>query len=144
MYFGSFAQSILDNTALLDARRIPSLDRCPLGPGASYGTGQPLDRAWTFGKRPVSREHLGLSMSEANGRGKIETATLDALSGIINDLSRFAGDMVFFTSAECSFFRIGAGLYHRLQHYAAEEEFQIYLNYYACRSARFLGLRTGS
>ena len=107
MYFGSFAQSILDNIALLDASYTLA-DRCPLGSGASYGTGLPLDRAWTSEALGFTRAP-GLSMSEANGRGKIETATLDALSGIINDLSRFAGDMVFFTSAECSFFRIGAG-----------------------------------
>jgi argininosuccinate lyase len=79
-----------------------------LGSGASYGSGLPLNRERSAELLGFGRP-IGIAMRDANSRGKVETAALDAIGSLINDASRFAADMVFFTSAEAGFFVIGAG-----------------------------------
>ena len=107
MFFASHAQGLVDDLLLLDAA-YNLADRCPLGSGASYGVGLPLDREMTrlslgFGRPPAA------AMAEQNGRGKIEAATLQAAGAIMLDLSRLAADIVFFVSQECGFFSLAPG-----------------------------------
>ena len=139
-FFAAHAQALIDDLILIDAAwRLA--DRCPLGSGASYGVGLPLDRE-------RSAELLGfaaagpVAMADANSRGKVECATLDALGAVVGDLSRFAADLVFFTTAECGFFRIGAGFTTGSSIMPQKKNLDLF-ELLRGRSARFLGLRTG-
>ena len=63
------------------------------------------------------QQPIGIAMRDANSR-RVRTSALDAHGATINDISRFAADMVFFTSAEAGFFAIGAGFYRIVDHAA--------------------------
>ena len=106
-FFGAHAQALLDNLMLLEGP-LHLADASPLGSGASYGSGLPLNRERTAELLGFNRP-VGIAMRDANSRGKVECAALDAIGAFINDASRFAADMVFYTSAEAGFFVIGAG-----------------------------------
>ncbi len=107
MFFGSHAQALVDDLALLESAWTLT-GRCPLGSGAGYGVSLPLDRSLTASLLGFS-EPSGLAMADANGRGKVETACLDACSAVMGDLSRLSADLLFFTTSECGFFTIGQG-----------------------------------
>ena len=72
MFFGAHAQALIDNLFLIDAA-FRLADACPLGSGASYGVGLPLDRAFAASLLGFSRSG-GIAMADANSRGKVETA----------------------------------------------------------------------
>ena len=76
MFFGAHAQALLDDLALFEAAWALA-DRNPLGSGASYGVGLPLDRALTTTLLGFAKGG-GIAMADQNGRGKVETAVLDA------------------------------------------------------------------
>lgn len=140
MYFASHAQALLDNFYALEAA-YRLADSCPLGSGASYGVGLPLDRALT-------QQLLGFergcypAMADANARGKVECAAVDALGAMMNDYSRFAADMVFFTTSECGFFSIGAGFTTGSSIMPQKKNLDLF-ELLRGRCARFLGVRTG-
>jgi argininosuccinate lyase len=140
MFFGAHAQALVDDLILLDAA-FRLCDSCPLGSGASYGVGLPLDRAYSAALLGFSRPP-GISMADANARGKVETACLDALGACLTDLSRLAGDVVFFTSAECGFFTIGAGFTTGSSIMPQKRNPDLF-ELLRARAARVLGLRTG-
>ena len=139
-FFGAHAGALLDNLILLDAAH-RLIDVNPLGSGASYGVGLPLDRACTASLLGFDRPG-NIAMQDANSRGKAETAVLDALGAIVGDLSRFAADLVFFTSAECGFFTIGAGFTTGSSIMPQKKNLDLF-ELLRGRAARFLGLRTG-
>jgi argininosuccinate lyase len=140
MFFGAHAQALVDDLILLEgAFRL--CDSCPLGSGASYGVGLPLDRAYSAALLGFSRPP-GISLADANARGKVETACLDALGAALTDLSRLAGDVVFFTSAECGFFTIGAGFTTGSSIMPQKRNPDLF-ELLRARAARVLGLRTG-
>src|SRR4051812_44929643 len=139
MFFGAHAQALADDLALAEAAWTLA-DACPLGSGASYGVGLPLDRALTakllgFGAAP------GIAMADANARGKVETACLDAAGAIVGDLSRFAADLVFFTTAECGFFTVGTGFTTGSSIMPQKKNLDLF-ELARGRASRFLGLRT--
>jgi argininosuccinate lyase len=140
MFFAAHAQALLDDLILVDAAYQLS-DSCPLGSGASYGVGLPLDRSYSALLLGFAR-HSGVAMADANSRGKCECATLDALGAIVNDLSRFAADMVFFTTGECGFFTIGQGFTTGSSIMPQKRNPDLF-ELMRGRAARFLGLRTG-
>ncbi len=138
-FFGAHAQALVDDLILLDAvYRLA--DRNPLGSGASYGVGLPLDRTMTAQLLGFA-EAGGIAMADANGRGKVETACLDAAGAMVGDLSRFAADLVFFTSAECGFFTIGAGFTTGSSIMPQKKNLDLF-ELLRGRASRFLGLRT--
>jgi argininosuccinate lyase len=140
MFFAAHAQLILDDLVLFDAAwRLA--DRCPLGSGASYGVGLPLDRALTARELGFARGG-GVAMADANGRGKVETAVLDACGAVLGDLSRLAADLVFFTSQECGFFAVGKGFTTGSSIMPQKKNLDLF-ELLRGRTARFLGLRTG-
>lgn len=101
-YFASYAESLLDD-ADLTRSIISHLDKNPLGSAAGFGTGILLDRSFTareLGFKDVQVNTLYVQ----NSRGKFESAYLEALSQIMMSLSRFANDMLFFTTKELNFF----------------------------------------
>ena len=140
MFFGAHAQSLVDDGILLDAA-FAFADASPLGSGASYGVGLPLDRALTGKLLGFSRTG-GIAMADANGRGKVETAILDAGGAVIGDLSRFAADMIFFTTGEAGFFTIGEGFTTGSSIMPQKKNLDLF-ELLRGRAARYLGLRTG-
>lgn len=81
-------------------------------------------------------------MADSNSRGKSESVVLDALSGIMLDLSRFAADMVFFTTSECGFFTIEKGYTTGSSIMPQKKNWDLF-ELIRGRTARYLGLRTG-
>ncbi len=140
LFFASHAAALLDNCILLDAAW-QLCDRCPLGSGASYGVGLPLNREHSAQLLGFTRP-TAPAMTDANSRGKIDTAVIDAAGALINDLSRFAADMVFFTSAECGFFTIGAGFTTGSSIMPQKKNLDLF-ELLRGRASRFLGVRTG-
>jgi argininosuccinate lyase len=138
-FFGAHAQALADDLVLVDAV-FRLADRNPLGSGASYGVGLPLDRAMTAQLLGFA-DAGGIAMADANGRGKVESACLDAAGALVTDLSRFAADMVFFTTAECGFFTIGAGFTTGSSIMPQKKNLDLF-ELLRGRAARFLGLRT--
>ncbi len=139
-FFGAYAQALIDDLILVDAAwRLA--DACPLGSGASYGVGLPLDRAQTATLLGFAKGGR-IAMADANSRGKVETAVLDACGAMLNDLSRLAADLVFFTSQECGFFRVGKGFTTGSSIMPQKKNLDLF-ELLRGRTARFLGLRTG-
>lgn len=104
MWAGSFAESLLDDLRLLKSAYLHN-DQSPLGSGAAYGVSLAIDRTYTA-------KLLGFANVQNNSlyaqvvRGKSEAVALHALAQIMLTLSRFAGDMLLFTTAEFDFFTV--------------------------------------
>jgi argininosuccinate lyase len=140
LFFAAHAQALLDDLMVVEAA-YRLADACPLGSGASYGVGLPLDREYAAKLLGFAR-FGGVAMADANSRGKTETVCLDAAGAIVGDLSRLAADLVFFTTAECGFFRIGKGFTTGSSIMPQKRNLDLF-ELLRGRSARFLGLRTG-
>jgi len=140
MFFAAHAQALLDDLILIEAAW-QLADACPLGFGASYGVGLPLDRAYSAQLLGFARWG-GVALADANSRGKTECSMLDALGAVVGDLSRWAADLVFFTSQECGFFKLGAGFTTGSSIMPQKRNPDLF-ELLRGRAARFLGLRTG-
>lgn len=107
-YFISFLESLLDDLEFNDLVSV-HLDKNPLGSAAGFGVSIPLDRQYTtkelkFGKLQIN------SLYCQNSRGKFESIYLESLMQIMLTLSKFAIDMLFFTSYECRYFEVDDSL----------------------------------
>src|SRR5205085_2054468 len=104
LWAASFAESLLDDEQLL-ATAYTLNDQSPLGSAAGYGVPLSIDRQ-------LSADLLGFSRVQnnviyvQNSRGKIEAAIVQALSQIMLDLSKFAQDVLLFTTTEYGFFQV--------------------------------------
>jgi argininosuccinate lyase len=140
MFFGAHAQGLLDDLVLIEAA-FRYIDSCPLGSGASYGVGLPLDREYVARQLGFARWG-GIALADANSRGKAESAVLDAVGSAVADLNRFAADLVFFTSQEAGFFKIGKGFTTGSSIMPQKRNPDLF-ELIRARSARFAGLRSG-
>lgn len=108
LWASSYAEALADDLRLLLG--VYDLnDQSPLGSAAGYGVPLDIDReavARVLGFSRLQRNTLYCQ----NSRGKFEAAILHALSQIMLDLSRFAADLLLFTTAEFGFFRIAPEL----------------------------------
>ncbi len=100
----SFAESLSDDAGFLTSI-FSHLNQNPLGSAAGFGVSIPLDRKFTA-------KELGFSKIQNNSlycqssRGKFESLYMEGLVQIMLTLSKFAGDMLLFTSREFNFFDI--------------------------------------
>lgn len=104
MWTGSFAESLLDDLKLLKAACELS-DQSPLGSGAAYGVSLPVDRELTaklLGFKKVQNNSLCCQAS----RPKIQLAIMQSLVQVMLTLSRFASDLLLFTTSEFNFFAV--------------------------------------
>jgi len=104
MWAGSFAESLIDDLELLKSAYIHN-DQSPLGSGAAYGVSLPIDRDLTsklLGFAKVQNNSLYAQVS----RGKSHLSVMQALTQIMLTLSRFAQDLLIFTTAEFNFFSV--------------------------------------
>ena len=104
LWAASFAEALLDDLLMLESA-FALTDQSPLGSAAAYGAPLPLDRALTaklLGFSAISRNTL----TAANSRGKFEAAVTQCLALIMVDLSKFAQDLLLFTTKEFDFMSV--------------------------------------
>ena len=97
-----FAAEIRDDAAGLETvlRRI---DRNPLGSAAGYGTpGLPVDREATRARLGFASVHEPVTAVQLS-RGKAEAQLLFELTLLLQDLGRFAADVLLFSTGEFGF-----------------------------------------
>jgi argininosuccinate lyase len=100
-----FAEEIRDDAnSLLKVRK--RLEKCPLGSAAGYGTpGISIDRVMTCRKLGFAMPHDPVTAVQLS-RGKAEAQLLFELSLLMQDLGRFAADVLLFYSKEFGFIGI--------------------------------------
>ncbi len=103
LWAASYAEALLDDLVALDAAYTLN-DQSPLGSAAAYGVPLPLDRAYVADLLGFARAHHN-TLTAANARGKFEMVTIQALTLVMLDLSKFAQDVLLFTTSEFAFFR---------------------------------------
>lgn len=108
MWMGSFAESLLDDYKILQTTYELN-DQCPLGAGASYGVSLPIDRELTAKYLGFSKV-LNNSLYAVSSRSKSHTVVMQALVQVMLTLSRFAQDMLLFTTSEFNFFSVNEKL----------------------------------
>jgi argininosuccinate lyase len=98
------AESLLDDCVqLMNAYGLN--DQCPLGSAASYGVPLPIDRQLTSDLLGFSRPTHNVLYAN-NGRGKMESIVLGAMSQVMLTLSRLAQDFMIFTMPEFDYFKL--------------------------------------
>lgn len=108
LWQASYAEALLDDLQALEAAYALN-DQSPLGSAAAYGVPLPLDREYVARLLGFADVHHN-TLTAANARGKIEAATISALSLVMLDLSKWAQDVLLFTTSEYSFFTVPAEL----------------------------------
>ncbi|MDX1630265.1 MAG: argininosuccinate lyase [Thermoanaerobaculia bacterium] len=104
--FAAHAEGLLDGLSWL-ARAFRHLDRSPLGSASGYGVALPLDRERVADLLAFSEVQVN-TLAVQNDRGKTEMLVLSAVLGPVVDLSRLAGDLIWFSSDELGFLKLGA------------------------------------
>ena len=102
LWAAGYAEALLDDLISLQAAYTLN-DQNPLGSAAAYGVPLPLDRGYVAELLGFSRLHHN-TLTAANARGKIEAATIQALSLMMLDLGKWAQDVLLFTTSEYGFF----------------------------------------
>ena len=104
LWAASFAESLLDDEQLL-AAAYQLNDQSPLGSAAGYGVPLAIDRQYVADLLGFAKVQNNVIYVQ-NGRGKIEAAIVQALAQIMLDLSKFAQDVLLFTTMEYGFFQL--------------------------------------
>jgi len=103
-YACGILESLLDDIDFLDYSA-EHINKNPLGSAAGFGVGLLLDRELTTREMRFHKIQIN-SLYCQNSRGKFESIYLESLSQIMLTLSRFATDLLLFTSQEFNFFSI--------------------------------------
>lgn len=104
-WYGSFAESLMDDIRILTAINNQLIDQNPLGSGAGFGS--PFD----FDRDKLSKE-LGFERTQKNviycqnSRGKIEGMAVEACCQLMLTLNKLATDWLLYTTQEYDFFTI--------------------------------------
>ncbi len=104
MWASAFAVGLLDSLTMLKSAYQLN-DQSPLGSAAGYGVPLKLDRKLTADLLGFAEVQMN-PMACQNSRGKIEAATLAALTTILFDINKFASDVLLFTTSEFNFFQV--------------------------------------
>lgn len=104
MWMAGFAESISDDIAALELAYAIN-DKSPLGSAAGYGVPLILDRQYTAELLGFSKVQISPIYCQ-NSRGKIEATILSSLNSALLTINKFASDILFFTTSECSYFDV--------------------------------------
>ncbi len=101
LWFGAYAESLVDDMEQLTAA-YKIADKNPLGSGAGYGSGFPLDRELTthllgFGEMNYNAVYAQMT------RGKTEKATLTAIASIAATLSKLSYDICLYITQQLGY-----------------------------------------
>lgn len=106
LWAGGFAAEVRDDSQGLKAV-LGRVDKNPLGSAAGYGTpGLDLDREATRAELGFASIHEPVSAVQLS-RGKAEAQLLFEITLLMQDLGRFAADVVLFGTYEFGFLRLG-------------------------------------
>ncbi len=108
MWLGSFAESLIDDMESMKSAFILT-DQSPLGTGACYGVSLPIDRELTASLLGFAKVQNNALYSQP-GRYKFQLAIMHSLTQTMLTLSRFAQDMLLFTTSEFGYFTIDQSL----------------------------------
>ncbi len=108
MWAGALSDALKDDRVLLRAAR-KLVDQSPLGTGAGYGVPLEIDRKYTAERLGFSRVQKNPVYAQ-NSRGKFESTILHALTQIMANLNKFAGDLILFSLPEFGFFELPEAL----------------------------------
>jgi argininosuccinate lyase len=102
LWAGGFAAELRDDAAgLSEVRR--RIDKSPLGSAAGYGTpGLPIDREATRIRLGFAAVHQPVTAVQLS-RGKAEAQLLFEITLLLQDLGRFAADVLLFATREFGF-----------------------------------------
>ncbi len=102
LWAGGFAAEVRDDAAGLDAT-VRRIDLNPLGSAAGYGTpGLPIDREATRAALRFARVQEPVTAVQLS-RGKAEAQVLFEITLLMQDLGRFAADVLLFATQEFGF-----------------------------------------
>jgi len=104
LWAASFAEALLDDEQLLMAAYAIN-DQSPLGSAAGYGVPIAIDRQYSSDLLGFAHVQNNVIYAQ-NSRGKVEGAIVQALTQIMLDLSKFAQDVLLFSTVEYGFFHI--------------------------------------
>ena len=104
LWAASFAEGLLDDEHLLTAAYAIN-DQSPLGSAAGYGVPIAIDRQYASDLLGFAHVQNNVIYAQ-NSRGKVEGAIVQALTQIMLDLSKFAQDVLLFSTVEYGFFHI--------------------------------------
>lgn len=106
LWAGGFAAEVRDDSQGLKAV-LGRVDKNPLGSAAGYGTpGLDLDREATRAELGFASIHEPVTAVQLS-RGKAEAQLLFEITLLMQDLGRFAADVVLFGTYEFGFLRLG-------------------------------------
>jgi argininosuccinate lyase len=108
LWAGGFAAELRDDAAGLgEVRR--RIDKSPLGSAAGYGTpGLPIDREATRASLGFATVHQPVTAVQLS-RGKAEAQLLFEITLLLQDLGRFAADVLLFATFEFGFVTLPEG-----------------------------------
>jgi argininosuccinate lyase len=106
LWAGGFAAEVRDDSRGLKAV-LGRVDKNPLGSAAGYGTpGLAIDREATRARLGFASIHEPVTAVQLS-RGKAEAQLLFEITLLMQDLGRFAADVVLFTTYEFGFLSLG-------------------------------------
>jgi argininosuccinate lyase len=102
LWAGGFAAELRDDAAGL-SQVLRRIDKSPLGSAAGYGTpGLPIDREATRTRLGFAAVHQPVTAVQLS-RGKAEAQLLFEITLLLQDLGRFAADLLLFATREFGF-----------------------------------------
>lgn len=104
MWAGSFAEQLLDQLKILKSVYVLN-DQSPLGSGAAYGVSLLIDRELTSKLLGFSKVQNNSLYCQAS-RVTIQLSIIQLLVQIMLSASRFAQDLLLFTTSEFNFFEV--------------------------------------
>ena len=104
LWAAALAESLLDDVELLRAA-YRLVDQCPLGSAASFGVNLNIDRQFVSDLLGFARVQNNV-LYVNNSRGKMEAVVLSALAQVMLDISKLAGDVIFWSMPEFGYLKL--------------------------------------
>ena len=108
MWAGSFVEALLDSLIGLKVGYQLN-NQSPLGSAAAYGVPVSIDREYCAELLGFSKVQKN-SLYCQNSRGNIEAMTVASLISILQTLSKFASDVLLFTTSEFNLFTVDSSM----------------------------------
>ncbi|MCH1417180.1 MAG: argininosuccinate lyase [Flavobacteriaceae bacterium] len=101
LWFSAYAESLIDDLYFWQSA-YKIADQNPLGSAAGYGSGFPIDRAFTTEALDFAQPKVN-SVAAQMSRGKLEKSTAMALSAIGSTLAKFSMDVCLYMGQDFNF-----------------------------------------
>ena len=108
LWFSAYAESLIDDLYFWQSA-YKIADQNPLGSAAGYGSGFPIDRAFTTEALDFAQPKVN-SVAAQMSRGKLEKSTAMALSAIGSTLAKFSMDVCLYMGQDFNFISFPDGL----------------------------------